>query len=460
MSLPPASEGATEDTSPCEPTEMGLEKRRLLLGQIVWVAVAAWSLGVLAASLPLSFHQWQTACRGTACSALQLTPAQAQTLQTALGLSLGTYAVVALAVTCVSAVCWVGVGVLLWRKLGQGIVLVVALQAITQGVLGANAFAANGLGAVLAQAHSSWQVPGLLLLGVNQLLFFFVFALFPTGRFVPRWMRWGAGLWTVLYLLYFAGRLSPALESSLPPFVPVFLGVIVLLVLAQVYRYRRVSTPVERQQTKWVLFAFIILNLAQLGLLIPEFVLAPLHQSGSLYGPIVNLLIILVYLVAPAAIILAIQRYRLWDVDTLVQKALVYGMLTVLLAVTYACLIIGLESLVGLFTKHVSDPVVLVISTLAIAALFQPLRTRIQALIDRRFYRRKYDAEKTLAAFSATLRNEVDLNDLCGQVLAVVEETMQPVQVSLWLRPPDRHVEEQAHGPEPRQPVSPTRLSG
>jgi len=126
-------------------------------------------------------------------------------------------------------------------------------------------------------------------------------------------------------------------------------------------------------------------------------------------------------------------RYRLWDVDVLINKALVYSLLTGISVALYAGCIIALEALFGeLF--HQTSEVALVISTLLIYALFQPLRKRIQQVIDRRFYRRKYDAARTLAAFSATLRNEVDLDQLREQLIAVVQETMQPTHISLWLR--------------------------
>ena len=151
---------------------------------------------------------------------------------------------------------------------------------------------------------------------------------------------------------------------------------------------------------------------------------------------------------------MAILRYRLWDIDTIINKALVYGSLTGLLGALYAGLIIGLESLVGLLTGQETQPVVLVVSTLVIAALFSPVRRRLQALIDRRFYRKKYDAEQTLVAFSATLRQEVDLEQIRGQLLAVVQETMQPAHVSLWLHQPKRPPGDLVHRLEPYDQAS------
>ena len=129
-------------------------------------------------------------------------------------------------------------------------------------------------------------------------------------------------------------------------------------------------------------------------------------------------------------------RSRLWEIDTIINRTLVYGTLTVILTAVYVGLILGLQALLrGIISQN--NSVAIVLSTLAIYVLIQPLRRRIQRVIDRRFYRRKYDAAKILAAFSATLRNEVDLDQLREQLLGVVEETMQPMHVSLWLRPPE-----------------------
>jgi len=152
-----------------------------------------------------------------------------------------------------------------------------------------------------------------------------------------------------------------------------------------------------------------------------------------------NIILSLAVLLLPLAIAISILRYRLWEIDALVSKVLVYGVLTALLAGVYAGLVIGLQALLSNLTGQASQPLVTVVSTLVIAVLVLPVRRRIQAIIDRRFYRRKYDAEQTLAAFSAALGKEVNLTQLSEQVLAVVRGTMQPTHVSLWLLPPKRH---------------------
>ncbi len=160
-----------------------------------------------------------------------------------------------------------------------------------------------------------------------------------------------------------------------------------------------------------------------------------LGNSDSLYFLLFKPIFTLVFLSVPLCFGIAILRYRLWDIDLLINRTLVYGALPVALALVYFGLVIALQFLLHGLTG--ANQLAIAGSTLAIAALFQPLRMRIQQAIDRRFYRSKYDAARTLAKFGATLYNEVDLNQLSEQLVAVVQETMQPTHVWLWLRQPE-----------------------
>jgi len=256
---------------------------------------------------------------------------------------------------------------------------------------------------------------------------------FPNGRVVPRWLGW---LLLGMILVNLPFSLFPSLPFDNLVDTLFTISGFPLILGAQIYRYRRVSTAIERQQTKWVVYSVSLTLLAFIVWYIPQAIFPALSQTGTLHGMIGGPLLALFFCLSAVGIAIAIMRYRLWDIDILINRTLVYGSLTFTLAACYAGLIVGLESLAVVLTGKASQqPVVLVISTLIIAALFQPLRKHLQKLIDRRFYRRKYDVGKTLAAFNATLRHEVDLNELREHLLAVVQETMQPTHVSLWLRP-------------------------
>jgi hypothetical protein len=206
--------------------------------------------------------------------------------------------------------------------------------------------------------------------------------------------------------------------------------------VAQLYRYARISDRTQRQQTKWVVFGVAI---AIAGALTTIFTVgAAVDLPSEDVGPkmLSMLLMDAFMLFIPLSIGVAVLRARLFDIDVIINRTLVYGSLTAILALVYFGGVTMTQSVLQTLTGQEELPqLAIVASTLVIATLFNPLRRRIQSFIDRRFYRSKYDAAKTLEAFSARLRDETDLEALHDDLVGVVRETMQPASVSLWLRP-------------------------
>jgi hypothetical protein len=298
-------------------------------------------------------------------------------------------------------------------------------------------------------------------------LIVYLILLFPNGRLPNsrwRWFAWFSVVLTLLGATMMA--ISPdstldVLGSSGNPHIsfPNLLGIkglpnlyrpvqtltlaLGLVGAASVLVGRRNARGIERQQIKWLLYASAIFFV---GNFLKNTIFSPL--GGMSWGLWLGYLFVAVGgLGGPIAIGIAILRYRLYEIDTLINRTLVYGVLTVTLVALYLGGIVVLQRVFVLLTGQQSTLAV-VASTLLIAALFTPLRRRIQGFIDRRFYRRKYDARKTLEAFSGKLRDETDLNALSDDLVGVVRETMQPAHVSLWLRP-DRaqQAETLTHGP-------------
>jgi hypothetical protein len=280
--------------------------------------------------------------------------------------------------------------------------------------------------------------------------------LFPDGKFVPKWTILPSILWGFLAIL---AVLSPDSKLSLtnwPVPLQLFSLLIVSLtgVFAQIFRYKDVSNPVQRQQTKWAILGLIAAVLGPLAFFIPYVIVPALRvpeASNLLYqrlGPsfftysfltqMIGLTISTIFgLLFPTSFAIAVLKYRLSDIDILIDRALVYGALTGLLAIIYLLSVVILQGIFIALTGEGRSQLVTVLSTLAIAALFIPLQRRIQSAIDRRFYRSRYDAAKTLSAFSITLRDEVDLGQLCDRLVTVIRDTIQPTRISLLLKMPD-----------------------
>jgi hypothetical protein len=287
--------------------------------------------------------------------------------------------------------------------------------------------------------------------GLTWTLMFLAFLLFPTGRLpTPRWRPLAWVIVGGIFVLSVLTALEPGRLLGIPVpnptgieqasgilavirsiLFPILVGAIFGVAASVIVRFRRARGE-ERQQLKWFAYSvsFLVGSLA-LGLLNTEV----LHNRVIEYAAGISGIVAVA--AVPTAIGVAILRYRLYEIDTLINRTLVYVLLTAILAAVYFGAVVLLQRVFVLLTGEQSTLAV-VASTLVIAALFTPLRRRIQSFIDRSFYRRKYDAAKTLEGFSTKLRDETDLEALRGDLVGVVRETMQPAHVSLWLREPNR----------------------
>jgi hypothetical protein len=298
--------------------------------------------------------------------------------------------------------------VIFWRRSEDRMALFVAFTLVVFG----GAALTSDVPHALAAAQPALWLPVYLLDYLGQVSFGVFFYVFPNGRFVPRWTRWLA---VAVALLYVPNVFFPQSSLNLLDGLP-FLGFLGSLVVAQVYRYRWVSGPVERQQTKWVVFG-VALALVGFATLIT---LASLVLSPKSIGPLAEMAAVTFaygfIALIPLSIGVAILRSGLYEIDTLINRTLVYVTLTGMLIALYFGGIVVLQRILVVLTGEKST-VAVVASTLLIAAVFTPLRRRIQGFIDRRFYRKKYDAAKTLQGFSEKLRDETDLEALRGDLV-------------------------------------------
>jgi hypothetical protein len=406
----------------------------LNIARAVWILVTLLTLGLYIDGLPLRYEQLISGVDSRALLELNLSTQ-------GYGTFLITLEILVVLVHALIA------AIIFRRRAEDWMALLLAFALVTNGAL-------FSLTLTFSETETNLILQLLLELvtAIGLIVGMIMLYLFPTGRFVPHWTGWLALSWAILMV---TAIFFPDQAFSFSRW-PTFLQLAVLIlwtgtgVFAQIFRYVNVSKPIQRQQAKWAMFGltaaaigpffyflpFVILPAID-GPAIPNLLFQRVGASFFAYFLIFRLagttLFRLAFLIFPLSFAIAILRYRLWDIDVIINRALVYGVLTGLLALIFFGFVTLLENFFRTFTGQGSQFAV-VLSTLTIVWLFNPLRARVQNQIDRRFYRQKYDAARTLSNFAEMLRDEVDLDAIETALLSAVEDTMRPDHVSLWLR--------------------------
>jgi hypothetical protein len=390
-----------------------------------WLLVLVLTVGKTAIGLPLYFAEKNSVCMASdeVCSlGNSLSTRQVQTLEST-GISLTTYARLSLAWALITSAIWAGIGLSIFLlRPKEWLALIASAMMIV--------FISAGHESQISAAYPSLGTAAEMIFNLGNILLFLFIGLFPNGRFSPRWIRW-----------YWFGTIAiSVLPSSIwlqnSRIANLFIGIfwvsfLLLGPFSQIYKYRNESNAIERQQTKWFVLGFV----AFAGTLLVGFIIQSiLPQAGIGQILLDAFLFDSAGLLIPISIAISILRYRLWDIDLLIRRTLVYAVLTASLALFYFGLVVVLEGVLRSLVGS-SGQIATIITTLSIAALFSPLRRRIQDFIDRRFFRQKYDAEMALAEFAAAARSETDLEQLSRRLTGAIQETLQPEQVSLWLTP-------------------------
>ena len=396
----------------------------LFFARLVWLLLVTASIGLFLIALLPRYRQ------------LLADPYALQSGLEQLGLTTQLFAFLGTSLDILVAICYFSLAVLIFLKGSREWVALLFSLSTAMFII-----SVLPVTSVLPQVNAAWQVPYLLLRGVGFASFFAALLLFPDGRFVPRWSRF------VLLLVIFYVFLWPifptlapitSLDFSISPNPGVILLMItgfILMAVFQVYRYRYVSTPLQRQQTRWVVLGVTSEIIIFILVILPGAFWTPIQTSTRvfvLYFLFGIPLILLSTILFPLSVALAVFRYRLWDIDLVVRRTLVYSLLTGLLTLLYFAIVTLLQAVLSAMGIQPSA-FVIVLTTLLIAFLFNPLRQRIQAFIDQRFYRQKYDAEKALAAFAEAARSETDLEQISIHLLKTIQDSLHPDGLSLWL---------------------------
>jgi signal transduction histidine kinase len=436
LTPPPMDSGRISPHPPGQQLVQAGEDSEAIARHRLWPVAAQISLFIISAlallitivGTPVYFAWVHAIC--TNCNDERLTPARLQALH-ALGISLNTYALYWVAVNILFALLYFVVAALIyWRKPADRMALFASIALVALGA------SFPTIPDILATIYPGWWLPVKFLhaLGFPCLIAFLF--LFPTGHFVPRWTRWVAVGYAALFVIgtFFPGSILNFTSWPRLLSLPLPLGVYGSIVLAQVHRYRRVSTPVERQQTKWVVFGVAV---ALIGFLLLAFL--PLALL-PLFFPLQNLTLLssislvtsvyLLFLLIPLSIAIAILRYRLWDIDIIIRRTLVYGVLTACIIGLYALVVGGL----GTLFQGQGNGVISLLATGLVAVLFSPLRDRLQRAVNRLMYGERDDPYLVISRLGQRLEATLAPDAVLPTIVETVAQALKLPYAAMTLK--------------------------
>jgi signal transduction histidine kinase len=406
----------------------------------VWLALIILTLVIFGASLPVYVAQLHTPCAGSACWFTQLAPGQVEALQ-GIGLSLDDYVAYMVALTLASVmVCLLVSTLIVWRRADDRMALFVALMLVVFGPISATS-------SVMASS-SPWQVfnEGLTFLALSLLVL--VFLLFPSGQFVPQWTRW-------LLTVFLVGLVPERFVGPSMPNTPVDqLGFLVVLselatlAFVQLYRYRHVSDGVQRQQTKWVVFFIAVMGIFSATTGVGAFLFSVFAGHGSLYTLAFNVVGVFFPFFFPLSFGFAMLRSRLWEIDLIINRTLVYGILTATVVAVYVLMV----GILGALLHTSGNVLISLLATGLIAVLFQPLRLRLQRLVNRLTYGERDEPYAVLSRLLNRLEATLAPEAVLPTIVETVAQALKLPYSALALKQGEAFITAAAYGPPQPDP--------
>ena len=399
----------------------------ILVARIGWVLITLFFLTTFILGLPYRYRELATACDAPTCPPLTLSSADAASIDSTL-FSMQGYAAFHIGIELITALLMSVMAVLIfWKYFDNLLGILTAYLLIYIGLAG---FVQAGF--VFAVQYPSVEWFYNLLFALFDPLILLVIFIFPTGQFLNK-LSLSVFIFIIFLWLLDKILVQNGIDIMGDVGTILFLAAFAFGIWSQIYRYRNISTAVEKQQTKWVLVGVTSLLFCIAGWVLLVDIFPPSTPQTLFLTNTVGIAVIFLFAyLFPITMIIAIMRYGLWGIDVIIRRTVQYAIVSAVLAIVYFGSITLIQGGLTAVT-NTQSPLAIVLSTLLVAALFNPLRRRVQAFIDRRFYRQKYDAQQVLAQFAQTARDETDMAMLTAELVRVVQDTMQPSAAGLWL---------------------------